>query len=594
MSDKYRCERHDTDTVMFNTYKYLASDLDVLVGSSYFSTAIRGLTPIDLRRFQWYSRTDASPHVYKAVYQMDAFFKRYRFQNDQYTAKELKVLTLDKFEDTQKRISAPLRITPATDLVLRRARDIIKETLGKFSQHELDDQVRLGTRSTYGTPYRDSYHDLKFSRDILGSRQHLRWLESYLKTDHILAEAIQGKPWIPVDALALALVPKSYKSLRIVKPQTPVGNLYTNGLGALLTERLLQVGLNIRTLQERHKRLVKSSSKSRNLVTADLSAASDSITRDLLLKLLPYPWFKACMLGIARSCRIGKREIPLTSVATMGDGHTFPLQTLVFYSLIKAIGELVCGRQRFVSVYGDDLIYPTDIHMYVVGILNNLHFRINEDKTYVEGHFRESCGSDCYHGIDVRPCSIEGGYQLLSRNPYLQFLYKLYNGLRRRWDAVEIPKALGYIMDEIVRVNGYIHQVPPSFPDISGIKTDCPIHSDPRPFLVADCTPNTGYVFRYLRKCFDLRVVENELVYYWDSLRQITKRDSACYPESSSLEDYSQIQDIPKLSLGYVTRDERVVRFSFRKHRNKESVGCCLHKTRHREVEQVGSSSVWA
>jgi len=74
----------------------------------------------------------------------------------------------------------------------------------------------------------------------------------------------------------------------------------------------------------------------------------------------------------------------------MGNGFTFPLETLIFWALTRA----VCGSTATVSAYGDDIICPSDRAEDVIAVLTEVGFSVNLEKSFWNGPFRESCGSD--------------------------------------------------------------------------------------------------------------------------------------------------------------------------------------------------------
>ena len=60
--------------------------------------------------------------------------------------------------------------------------------------------------------------------------------------------------------------------------------------------------------------------------------------------------------------------------------------------------------------YGDDIICRQTDALLLVELLRFIGFRTNVDKTFLFGPFRESCGSDYYEGVDIRPVFIEGEF----------------------------------------------------------------------------------------------------------------------------------------------------------------------------------------
>lgn len=521
---------YDTDACMKQICMHLLRDFRPYVGEKYYMGCMGALGNPDasyIREELGCSLFMQEPvFAFKRKYQMANLLRRYRFRIDAFTDDELRVSSELKFEDTQVRVAQPLVIDTYVYNVLQRARRLISHILGAYDEGEHWSACRFGRKACYGHPLSRSYLDLKCGGPITGSIEHIEWFKRLLPSDKILTDAfIEGSPtgeltYEVCDTLRVSFVPKSFKALRSVKPATLLGGFYTLGLGAVLTERLKREGLDIRRLQELHKRWAQESSVTRKLVTADLSAASDSITAELLRRLLPSAWYRAVMRGVVYNYQFsGSEQVKrLSSVATMGDGHTFPLQTLVFYVLIKAIGELAGARGRY-SVYGDDLLYPRRIHTRVAEVLPRLHFKLNMDKTYATYLFRESCGGDYYRGVDVRPFSPEAEYVLLSRSKYAEFLYKSRNGLTRRWDPAEIAETLVWIDSELEKVHGLLLQVPPSYPDGAGVKVEKPL-KDPKYAPVGYSRTTQCFVFDYLRRMPDTRVVISQTPYYWEFLRQ--------------------------------------------------------------------------
>lgn len=107
------------------------------------------------------------------------------------------------------------------------------------------------------------------------------------------------------------------------------------------------------------------------------------------------------------------RHIVLRKFSTMGSALTFPVQSIAF--AIVAIGvRLYMSNQRVdsasvkrardeVRVFGDDIICRSEDVGVLTEVLTYLGLKVNVDKTFSEGFFRESCGLDAYGGIEVTP-----------------------------------------------------------------------------------------------------------------------------------------------------------------------------------------------
>lgn len=474
-------------------------------------------------------RLQAPPRLFKMEAQLESLFKRYRFKADVYDDAQLEEITFSKFKDLQKRLANhEMRgITHRAFIVVQRARRIVKRILADFDPIPTDSDCRFSNRATVGNPASDAYLDHKLADPITGSPEHIKWFKSHLRNAGYLRDVLTkcsplGTAMLEVcESLPLVGVPKSYKSLRLIQPNTLIGSYYTYGLGRILVAALKQEGLDIRKLQNIHKRLACDASKHRKLVTADMSSASESFLWSLICRLLPRKWLRAVNRGRIRYFTQSGHRYNYCSFMAMGIGFTFPLQTLLFYAIVKACCELGNVRGR-VSVYGDDLIYPTDAHRYISAVLQDVGMTFNKDKTFVGSNFRESCGGDYYHGLDVRPFSPEGSHQLKGPKQYEAWLYQIANGLRERWCDEEIPITRRTILLEILRVTKLARQVPPSFPDYSGLRCECPATSVFSGMMPVLCRFNHGsreYIVSHLSLTPQHRYVSFEEPYIYDWFR---------------------------------------------------------------------------
>lgn len=462
-------------------------------------------------------------NIFKRVYQLETLWKRYRFEHDLFNDTQLADATYNSFLATQDRIKVPFATDEAISRVIARARQILSDVLGEYSTYEHFDSCSFGKRAAVGVPRRNSYLDEKV-RLLTGSQDHIEWFKHYLEYDNSLSAALNEVPYKATfkecDVLGMTVVPKNYKAHRTILANTVIGSFYTAGLGSMIERRLRTVGIDIRRQQERHRHWIKRFSQTLSHVTADLSAASDSFTEQHLKLLLPTDWYKAVLYGAVRKVDCNGQVTTLHSLLLMGLGHTFPLQTLLFYALLRSVKELVGCSSGRVSVYGDDLIYPRRIHHYVKTILTRMGFVLNNDKTFVDLPFRESCGEDFFSGVAVRPFNLKGTSAHLAPLEYEAYLYKVINGLLRRWDYHEIPITFRYLMLEVLRVSAKIKQIPPSFPDYSGIRTGSPqCATIDLPFEEVRYTTNGTISFRFLCLKPRYRYVPYQYIYLWDKLR---------------------------------------------------------------------------
>jgi hypothetical protein len=141
-----------------------------------------------------------------------------------------------------------------------------------------------------------------------------------------------------------------------------------------------------------------------------MSMASDTLSIELVRQLLPEEWFN--LLDNLRSLRgvMGDDEVPYAKFSSMGNGFTFQLESMIFYALTLAVAKHLGfplrdtdERCSNIAVYGDDIIVPAGMALVLVDVLAFTGFKLNDDKSFLFGPFRESCGTDWFEGRDVRP-----------------------------------------------------------------------------------------------------------------------------------------------------------------------------------------------
>jgi len=493
-----KCRRktgyYSVDEMMRNTALSLIRDFRANLSdpgfSEGFQNALRSEPMSRVRELVPVPNDEMSAAEYKATYQIASVFKRYRFENDTYSDQELIEKAVTGFFDTQSRLAAQdLDSLPAeSQRVLDLAADYIARVLGVYSDEEHRNLSRFGRRATVGIPARNACEAARWELPISGSQGQIDWFDSEMSQDEMVQDywASQKESdreqnndsrstYQPTSSLKLTLVPKTFKSFRAIMPNTTIGSYMSYGLGEMMRKRLRREGYDIRTLQMRHRNMACLASVHGMHTTADLSSASDSISIALVKRLFPADW-----TAILLQSRIGQVVLPgnlsveSLTFCTMGIGYTFPLQTLVFLALLKAIEQIMFHRsfRQTISVYGDDMIYSSRMHPGVVKYFQQFGFVLNVEKTFSEGHFRESCGGDYYHGVDVRPFQPQNGSASVSPKAYEAILYKYVNGLLARWFEYEIGRTLAYLTSELEGVTGKCKIIPGSYPDDAGIK--CP------------------------------------------------------------------------------------------------------------------------
>lgn len=188
------------------------------------------------------------------------------------------------------------------------------------------------------------------------------------------------------------------------------------GIGALISKRLRRFGQDVKS--QAPNQLAASKAYDNGFSTIDLSSASDTIATNLVVDLLADAdpmWLDLLLLSRCAYVKYRGRVIRLEKISSMGNGYTFPLETLIFYALASAAVEFSKLSGREVHVYGDDIVIPRGAFSLTVEVLQAMGFSVNTDKSYANGSFYESCGKDFYRGREVRPLFLKESVLTLSQ-----------------------------------------------------------------------------------------------------------------------------------------------------------------------------------
>ncbi len=217
----------------------------------------------------------------------------------------------------------------------------------------------------------------------------------------------------------LTYVPKDARSMRPIIVEPTLNGFAQKGIGSYIKGRMLRcVGVDL-TDQTRNQLLACKGSIDGSYATIDMSSASDTVSLSVVEKLLPLEWFDFLLTWTTGEVGTldGPRE--LHKFSSMGNGFTFELESLLFYSLAKACTELT-NSSLDVCVFGDDVLIDTRAYTLFAEVLNELGFIVNNEKSFSSGPFRESCGADWLNGNSIRPFYWK--YQLSE-----QVLYTFHN-----------------------------------------------------------------------------------------------------------------------------------------------------------------------
>lgn len=218
-------------------------------------------------------------------------------------------------------------------------------------------------------------------------------------------------------------VPKNAKTDRTIGIEPGLNTWFQLSAGSMIRSRLRYAGFNLNS-DFKNQNAAFVGSRSGHLATVDFSAASDTISLGLVREILPPRWFTVLDSIRSHSYNLDKKWHPYKKFSAMGCGFTFELESLIFVSAALAVCEYLNLPTEEVSVFGDDIILPTEAYELYSQFCKFLGFTVNSEKSFFDGYFRESCGSYFFDGMDVKPIFLK------DRPTTIRTLYKLINQVR--------------------------------------------------------------------------------------------------------------------------------------------------------------------
>lgn len=415
-----------------------------------FESEDGGSTPLFLRR-AWNAvfqdgvlRTDADGDAVACILQLSQLFYKLEVP---YTRDQVQPV-LDSFIAIENELRE-LRFTTSS-LVLMRARALLCRLLAGVNPARLRPRHGSGSCATKGliTPRRydrwryiprlaevfpyDQYFYLNHNH--LSDELYRLYVEDVDYTDLVCNAMPSAWDEVAKEPLArVVLVHKDSRGPRLISAEPPEFMFIQQGLWALMRDTVEQstlmaqlVGFTDQTRQRERARLA---SQTKEYATLDLESASDRVSVQLVKELFPENWVKAFMACRSNATVLpdGTR-VPLTKIAPMGSAVCFPVETLVFWAIsvaamrdcdlyiqtMKALSpKSGISRTRMTelvrllpTVFGDDIIVPTQHAEKVIEALEGVGLKVNRDKSFCHGPFRESCGGDYFNGVYVAPVRV--------------------------------------------------------------------------------------------------------------------------------------------------------------------------------------------
>lgn len=236
-------------------------------------------------------------------------------------------------------------------------------------------------------------------------------------------ELVTFVPETEEQPVRVVTVPKTMKGPRVIAIEPVCVQYVQQAIRSYLYDAIEEYPLTAGHINFRdqsiNQRIAMTSSDDGRYATIDLSEASDRVPRSLALMMFRSNPDVMDAIDACRSMNAtlpSGEKLPLEKFASMGSALCFPVESMYFYTicviaLLRGMNLPVTFRNirkaaRDVYVYGDDLIVPSAYAVTVLDHLQKYNCKVNVNKTFLTGKFRESCGVDAYAGQVVTPTYI--------------------------------------------------------------------------------------------------------------------------------------------------------------------------------------------
>lgn len=217
----------------------------------------------------------------------------------------------------------------------------------------------------------------------------------------------------------LVTVAKDSRARRTITVEPLMNQFVQQGLNQRLREDIEKCPILSQCLdltdQSENNKLAQVGSMHDTYATIDLKSASDLLSRKLVEVVFSHwPDFCQAMME-CRSPFVQHNGCVrrISKYAGMGNATTFPVQSIVFAlvsinAILDSDGQRLSYRNvkraaRRIRIFGDDIIIESQYARQVCSGLESAGLIVNRSKSFLNGNFKESCGTDFYRGVLVTP-----------------------------------------------------------------------------------------------------------------------------------------------------------------------------------------------
>lgn len=413
-------ERSDEETELFLSQ---VSELLSQRGGS-LTRAVSSLfkrSKVELINYQFdYSKADDAEDAFYAR-QIHALYAKQEWMDLGIDTEAVAEAKFWKMEAHCEQVNSSLSLESLSSDVIRvclKARRKIREVLGRVPDLS-SFEFSFGPGATTNVKGREANAIAKLSAKLACSEEILplvgdllaevplwAWSASGVHNpiDASIMEAYGKCPVVEIEVHGgrLAFVPKDARTKRPIVIEPLLNGFFQKGVGSFMKGRLKSIaGINLFD-QTTNQLLARKGSVDGSYATIDLSSASDTVSIGVVRLLFPEKWFDFLLQLTTGEVQTRTGVRGLHKFSSMGNGFTFEMESLIFYSLAKACVEQL-SLDSEVSVFGDDILIDTRAYSLLSDVLSSLGFIVNHEKSFATGPFRESCGADWFKGTWIRP-----------------------------------------------------------------------------------------------------------------------------------------------------------------------------------------------
>lgn len=316
---------------------------------------------------------------------------------------------VDNFVDVERELAG---LVIEENDVLNVARSILTESLSGFDPKEILPRHGPGAVAT-GDKCEEKW---VFKRHYKAIHRFYPMYEYYWPSWSSILTQVGAYKSMEVSESGVAkvvLVPKDSRGPRLISMEPLEYQFIQQGLAKSLvnwieTKRSVLRGRVNFVSQETNRNLAEWNSVTRRYATLDLKEASDRVSLQLvesLFKDLPELLEALKATRTTATLLPNGVTLPLVKFAPMGSALCFPIEALTFFALAEALRRKAC-IEGTTYVYGDDLVVPKEVAALIFEEFPKYGIKLNEDKCFIRGFFRESCGMDSFKGNTCTPTRI--------------------------------------------------------------------------------------------------------------------------------------------------------------------------------------------